>query len=232
MKKYIPNFLTCCNLASGCVAAVLALVGNYDGALLGIVLSAVFDFLDGTAARLLDAHSPIGKDLDSLADDVSFGFAPAAVVFSWLQELQGGLLPYVAFLLAVFSALRLAKFNIDTRQKSSFIGLPVPANALFWAALAADGRALFGGLPAGCEAGVVVALVVAFSYLMVSELPMFSLKFKSLAWRDNAVPYVFLLGCAVLVGCFGVCGAAFSIVWYIVLSAALACRNRRSAARG
>ena len=82
------------------------------------------------------------------------------------------------------------------------------------------------------ELALVVALVVAFSYLMVSELPMFSLKFKSLAWRDNAVPYVFLLGCAVLVGCFGVCGAAFSIVWYIVLSAALACRNRRSAARG
>ena len=139
----IPNTLTCLNLFSGCVAAVMAFQLKYELALLFIIIGAVFDFFDGLAARALHAYSNIGKDLDSLADDISFGLAPAVVVFSLLQEMPyppylqsiEPYFPYVAFLIAVFSGLRLAKFNNDTRQTTSFIGLPVPANALFWASL-------------------------------------------------------------------------------------------------
>ncbi|MGI6218643.1 MAG: CDP-diacylglycerol--serine O-phosphatidyltransferase [Bacteroidaceae bacterium] len=228
MKKYIPNFLTCCNLAAGCVAAVMAFRGDYPAVLLCIVLSAVFDFFDGMAARMLNVHSPIGKDLDSLADDVSFGFAPAALVFSWLHGFDysswpqwlADVVPFAAFLLAVFSALRLAKFNIDTRQRSSFIGLAVPANALFWAALVVSYRDAFLCLPSPWGATAVLLLVVVFSVLMVSEIPMFSLKFKNLSWHDNAVPYSFLLGCVLLLLLMGTGGVAFSIVWYVLLSVA------------
>ena len=139
MKRHIPNTLTCLNLFSGCLAVVMAFDGQFTLAFAFILLSAVFDFFDGLAARALDAHSPIGKDLDSLADDVSFGVAPASMLFNLLQQMAvaqswGGaraLLPYVAFLIAIFSALRLAKFNNDSRQTTSFIGLPVPANALY-----------------------------------------------------------------------------------------------------
>lgn len=235
MKKYIPNFLTCCNLFSGCLAVVAAFAGCYGLAMLYVVLSAVFDFFDGMAARALDVHSPIGKDLDSLADDVSFGLAPASVVFTWLQGVSlaalpvwlGRVVPYAAFLLAVFAALRLAKFNIDTRQKSTFIGLPVPANALFWASLALNREVFFSVFPPLWEAGLVLALVVAFSCLMVSEIPMFSLKFKNFSWHGNEVPYCFLLGCLVLLLLMGTGGVAFSIVWYLLLSVATAGRVRK-----
>ena len=145
ITRSIPNTLTCLNLFSGCIACIMAFEANYNLALLFIILSAVFDFFDGMMARLLDAHSPIGKDLDSLADDVSFGVAPSLVVFSLFKEMHypasmefmAAYMPYASFLISVFSALRLAKFNNDTRQTSSFIGVPVPANALFWASLAA-----------------------------------------------------------------------------------------------
>ena len=139
ITRHIPNALTCLNLFSGCIAGVMAFQAQYELALLFIIISAAFDFFDGLAARVLNAHSIIGKDLDSLADDVSFGVAPALVIFSLFKEMHypsymDGLtnyLPYAAFLIAVFSALRLAKFNNDTRQTNSFIGLPVPANAIF-----------------------------------------------------------------------------------------------------
>ena len=145
ITRSIPNTLTCLNLFSGCIACVMAFEANYNLALVFIILSAVFDFFDGMMARLLNAHSPIGKDLDSLADDVSFGVAPSLVVFSLFKEMYypasmefiAPYMPYAAFLISVFSALRLAKFNNDTRQTSSFIGVPVPANALFWASLVA-----------------------------------------------------------------------------------------------
>ena len=141
ITRHIPNALTCLNLFSGCIAGVMAFESRYELALLFIIISAVFDFFDGLAARALDAHSPIGKDLDSLADDISFGVAPSLIVFSLFKEMPypaymegtATWLPYSAFLISVFSALRLAKFNNDTRQTTSFIGLPVPANALFWA---------------------------------------------------------------------------------------------------
>jgi len=136
MKKHIPNFITCLNLFSGCVASYLAFKGNYQGAFVAILFAAVFDFLDGFAARLLKAYSPMGKELDSLADMISFGLAPGAIVFSLLTDTGiNEWLPFAGFLIPVFSGLRLAKFNIDDRQTSSFLGLPVPANAIFWAGI-------------------------------------------------------------------------------------------------
>ena len=220
----IPNTLTCLNLFSGCVACVMAFGADYRGALLFIGLSAVFDFFDGLAARLLRAPSRIGKDLDSLADDVSFGVAPSAVVFSLLGSMPypaclsavSAYLPYIAFIISVFSGLRLAKFNNDARQAHSFIGLPVPANALFWASLAySKEEFLLSGRvsPLWLLAGCVVA-----SALLVCELPMFSLKLTNLRWRDNRVVYVFLLVCILLLVFLRTAGIAACIVWYVVLS--------------
>lgn len=224
ITRHIPNFLTCMNLFSGCVAAVMAFEYKYDAALLFVIFSAVFDFFDGMFARLLNAHSPIGKDLDSLADNVSFGLVPSLILFSLLREMSypavlagiGEYIPYFAFLISIFSALRLAKFNIDTRQSTSFIGLPVPANALFWAAgIAGYHDVLKEG---GIWLPVLLVLAVCFSLLMVSELPMFSLKFKNLSWRDNKLPYIFLAVSAVLILFFGL---ASVIAWYILLCLSL-----------
>ena len=139
----IPNTLTCGNLVSGCIATYFALCGEAKLALMWIVAGAVFDFFDGMSARLLGVSSPIGKELDSLADDVTFGVAPSAMVFTQLSVMEypsfmepiAPYVPFFAFVMAAFSALRLAKFNLDTRQTTSFIGLPTPANALFWASL-------------------------------------------------------------------------------------------------
>lgn len=224
ITRHIPNTVTCLNLFSGCIACVMAFEAKYEAALLFIILSAVFDFFDGMLARLLKAYSAIGKDLDSLADDVSFGAAPAFVVFSLFKEMHypAGMewampyLPYAAFLIAVFSGLRLAKFNNDTRQTSSFVGLPVPANALFW-----------GSLVAGLHSSLIsehfhplylVLLVMLFSWLLVSEIPMFSLKFKNLSWKDNKVSFLFLIVCIPLLLFGGITGFAAVIVWYIILS--------------
>ena len=191
--KHLPNFLTCCNLFSGCVATVMALQADYTAAFVFIILGALFDFLDGMATRLLKAFSPIGADLDSLADQVSFGVAPSAMLFSLLGEITlptifdpiVEVVPYLGFLIAIFSGLRLAKFNVDTRQTTSFIGLPVPANALFWGSLIVAYREeLFS------HDWLLVPLFVGillFSYLLVSELPMFSLKFKSLSSKISNV---------------------------------------------
>ncbi|MDR1698827.1 MAG: CDP-diacylglycerol--serine O-phosphatidyltransferase, partial [Prevotellaceae bacterium] len=139
--KQIPNTITCLNLLAGCMACVVAFYGEYGLAAYVIALAAVFDFADGFAARFLNAYSPLGKELDSLADMVSFGLAPAIMLFSFLAQ-HDFLLALVAFLLTIFSALRLAKFNIDKRQTDSFIGLPTPANAFFWAFLLKDAHSL------------------------------------------------------------------------------------------
>ena len=224
LKKHIPNTITCCNLLSGCVATMLAFEGTYLYAFLFIIAGAVFDFFDGLTARALKVSSPIGKELDSLADVVTFGFAPAAMVFSWLREcadvnlemLPAFIMPFAAFLLVAFSALRLAKFNVDERQTSSFIGLPTPANALFWGALVLGSHDLVVVNPYGWM--LVLALVVLFSYLLVAEIPMFSLKFKSLAWKPNRIAYIFLLVSLVLLILLGLNGLSAVIGWYIILS--------------
>lgn len=224
MRRHIPNTITCCNLLSGCVAATYAFEGIYTIAFVCIIMGAVFDFFDGLTARALKVSSPIGKELDSLADVVTFGFAPAAMVLSWLREcadahldmLVAFVVPFLAFLLVAFSALRLAKFNVDERQTSSFIGLPTPANALFWGALVLGSHDKMVASPFGWV--LIVALVLLFSWLLVAEIPMFSLKFKSLAWKPNRIAYIFLLVSLVLLICLGLNGLSAVIGWYIILS--------------
>ena len=224
--RNIPNTLTSCNLFSGCIAAYMAFHGNYKEALLFIVLGAMFDFFDGMTARLLHVSSPIGKELDSLADDITFGLAPAAIAFSLFKEVYypdflmpvAGIMPYTAFLIAVFSGLRLAKFNIDERQTSSFIGMPAPANALFWASLAVGGHSFL--ISDNFNAIYLFVLVVVMSLLLVAELPMFSLKFKDLSWGHNKVSYIFLIVSLPLLIIFQLSGIAAVIIWYILLSLA------------
>ena len=224
ITRHIPNTVTCCNLFSGCIAVVMAYRGDYTAALGCIVLGAVFDFFDGMLARALQAYSPLGKELDSLADDVTFGVAPAMIVFSLFKEVRvpdffstwEEYFPYAAFLIAVFSALRLAKFNIDTRQTSSFIGVPTPANALFWGSLVVGAHDFL--VSDSFNALYLLGLVLLTSWLLVAEIPMFSLKFKNLSWRDNKVQFIFLLGCVPLILFLQVAGLAAVIIWYALLS--------------
>lgn len=225
ITRQIPNSLTCCNLISGCIATNFALAGNYMLAFAFIVIGAVFDFFDGMSARLLGVSSPIGKELDSLADDVTFGVAPASMVFNLLYTLEypsllaplAHILPYTAFLMAAFAALRLAKFNLDTRQTTSFIGLPTPANALFWASLITGSEDLLSSSPAMTLA--VIALVLVCCWLQVAEIPMFALKFKTWGWKGNEIKYVFALSSLIILAIFRLSGFAIVIAWYVVLSA-------------
>ena len=219
LKKHIPNTITCCNLISGCIATYFAFQGDYRTALLFIIIGAVFDFFDGMVARLLHVSSPIGKELDSLADDITFGFAPAAIIFSYLSALTANSqwpIAFLAFIMAAFSALRLAKFNLDERQALGFIGLPTPANALFWGAL-------IGGLHGnqiyfeGMEWYIIVGIFIS-SYLLISEIPMFALKFKTWGWKGNEIKYIFLLTCIPMLF-MGIFGLAAIIAWYVILSA-------------
>lgn len=223
-KKSLPNGLTCCNLISGCIAVSYALGGDAQTALLFIIIGAVFDFFDGFTARALKVSSPIGKELDSLADDITFGFAPSAIAFMMLKQcavpdsLLGAqkIYPYAAFVMAAFSALRLAKFNLDERQTSSFIGMPTPANALFWGALACSVNAEL--LASSAAAYIIILMVFGSSALLVSEIPMFALKFKNYSWKDNKVKYIFLaLSLAVIIP-FGIGGLAIAILLYLMLS--------------
>lgn len=224
IKKHIPNTLTCCNLISGCVATVFALGGQISIAFLFIIIGAVFDFFDGMSARMLGVSSPIGKELDSLADDVTFGVAPATMVFYVLGVLDypalleplRPVLPFFAYIMAAFSALRLAKFNLDERQTMGFIGLPTPANALFWGSFLLGAASLLESSP--YMVFVVLALVLLCSYVMVAEIPMFALKFKHWGWHGNELRYTFLLTCIPLLLIFRMSAFAIIIAWYVILS--------------
>lgn len=216
--------ITCCNLLSGCVAAVFAFEGVYTIAFACIIMGAVFDFFDGLTARALKVSSPIGKELDSLADVITFGLAPATMAYSWLCEcasahldmLVASTMPFAAFLLVAFSALRLAKFNVDERQTSSFIGLPTPANALFWGGLVIGSHDVVVAQSYGWV--LVLVLILLFSWLLIAEIPMFSLKFKNLSWKSNRIAYTFLLVSLVLLVVLGWGGLSAVIGWYIILS--------------
>jgi len=223
MLLNFPNALTCCNLICGCMATGAAFHAHFGWALVMIIAGAIFDFFDGMAARALGISSPIGKELDSLADIVTFGVAPSAMVFQlfglvqypdWLSSLAS-YFPYTAFLIAAFSALRLAKFNLDERQTTSFIGLPTPANALFWASL------IFGAMPfltsPRFNAVFLFLFMLASCFFLIAEVPLFALKFKNLTWQDNKVKYIFLVGCLLLLP-QGPIAIAAIILWYIVLS--------------
>ena len=228
IKREIPNALTCCNLLSGCLAVTFASGGDYGRAALFIFIGGVFDFLDGMTARLLHVSSPIGRELDSLSDVVTFGLAPAMMIHTFLSQpspltanlspLTANLILYIPFLMTVFSALRLARFNLDERQATSFIGLPTSANGLFWASLLYNPSTLTSNLSPLTIYIVLILLVLLFSWLLVSPIPIFSMKFHNLSWRDNRVRYVFLAVSVVLLAVLGIHGGAAAIGWYIILS--------------
>ena len=208
-------------------------MGEIRMALLWIIIGAIFDFFDGMSARLLHVSSPIGKELDSLADDITFGMAPAAIVFyemgimeypAFLAPVQP-YMPFVAFLIAAFSALRLAKFNLDERQAMGFIGLPTPANALFWGALLVGAGDIIENTT--WMVPVVIVMILLSCWLLVSEIPMFALKFKHWGWKGNEVKYLFLITCVPLLIVFGVTAFAIIIAWYVLLSALVNKRNRK-----
>ena len=228
--RHVPNIITCLNLFCGCLSIVLSTNGRLEAAACFILAAAVFDFFDGFAARLLKAYSAMGKELDSLADAVSFGVAPACIMYVMLLAAVaqqgfpveiftcGWWLATPAFLIAVFSALRLAKFNIDTRQTDSFIGLPTPANAIFICSLAFISS---GNHPLAVFTGNVfflLAIIVVFSYLLVAELPLFSLKFKSFGWKNNKIRYIFIALSVIVLIILHWAGLSVVILLYIILS--------------
>lgn len=225
MIRQIPNIITLLNLFSGCIAIAMAFAGNFQASFIWIVIAAGFDFFDGFAARLLGVSSKLGVELDSLADVVSFGVAPAAALFVVLSDITisidiswANILPYSAFLIPAFSAYRLAKFNIDTRQTTSFLGLPTPANGLFWISYAyalnicnVDGNETIAVL-------ISIGLVILMSVLMVSELPMFSLKLKGFTFKSAFRQIITGIAMLILVVVWGISGVAGGIVVYILIS--------------
>ncbi len=237
--------ITCCNLVCGCIATTYAITGHPAMALLFIILGATFDFFDGMTARLLHVSSDIGKELDSLADDVTFGVAPSCIIFYELQVVDypmsnlnaqssmlslqfSEIIPYLAFLVAALSAVRLAKFNLDTRQTTSFIGLPTPANALFWGSLIVG----FGPILEQYNwfAPLLVVGIFLSSWILVAEVPMFALKFKHWGFKDNKLKYFFIcfsalvLLATIVIGIItdqtNICYSGFSIiiVAYVLIS--------------
>lgn len=236
MRKHIPNTLTTLNLVSGLVSITMVMQNHLVWAAVLIFLAAVFDYLDGTAARLLKAYSELGKQLDSLADLVSFGVAPGLIIFQLLYiHCSNGcnilerwnIIPFLALLIPVCSALRLAKFNIDPRQELNFIGLPTPANAIFFASipliLHLQDRihtfiqldfmvALFS------NPRVLAALSVFFSYLLISEFRIFSMKFKSMGWKENQHRFIFLGLSLILLVVFSISAIPLIIMAYLLLS--------------
>lgn len=233
VKKHIPNTITCCNLLSGCIAVYHAFMYDSKSALIFIIIGAVFDFFDGLTARLLHVSSPIGKELDSLADLITFGMAPATLVFSQLLAMNypsflypvSDYLPFLAYVMVAFSALRLAKFNLDERQSHGFIGLPTPANALFWGALIVGAHHYFESSLA--MTFLLYLMIGMSSYLLVAEIPMFALKFKQWGWKNNEVKYIFLLSCIPLLVFFKIAAFAIIIAWYIMLSIIVNIRRQR-----
>ncbi|HNW96977.1 MAG TPA: CDP-diacylglycerol--serine O-phosphatidyltransferase [Bacteroidales bacterium] len=228
LYKHIPNFITSLNLLSGCIGIGLLFSGNIIEASCFIAIAAVFDFLDGFSAKLLKAQSAIGKDLDSLADVVSFGVLPGLIMFTMLNmcfsEAEGWqkYLPFEAFLIPVFSALRLAKFNNDENQTENFIGMPTPANALFIASIPfiiLNGNEsptyftmLFG------NPGFLLALVIILSFLLVAPVKLFSLKFKSFGWKENEIRYIFLIVSLIALILLQYIAVPLIIIFYIILS--------------
>lgn len=236
IKKNIPNAITCGNLFCGCLAVVSAFNGNLLWSAYLVGIAGVLDFLDGFIARLLQVHSEIGKQLDSLADMVTFGLVPGVVMFIFLSKAAAiyagspgsniiavSYLPLFAFLITIFSAIRLAKFNIDTRQTNSFIGVPTPANALlicsfpliqFFQPNIGD----FSLIPILENVWFLLGLTILMSYLLVAELPLFALKFKNFGWSDNKIRYSFLIASILMILLFQFIAIPFIIFLYVILS--------------
>jgi CDP-diacylglycerol--serine O-phosphatidyltransferase len=223
VKKHLPNAITCANLFSGCIGIVFTFQDNLVFAAYAIFLAAIFDFFDGFASRVLNSCSGIGKDLDSLADMVSFGVLPSAIMYELLLQAPqiphvSDYLNFIAFLIPVFSALRLAKFNTDARQAESFIGLPTPANAILIASIPLilvqyNSMARYILNPYGLSCFIIVMCV-----LLVAELPLMSLKFKNRDFNKNFYRYLLLLFSAILILFFKFAAVPVVIVMYITLS--------------
>jgi CDP-diacylglycerol--serine O-phosphatidyltransferase len=208
LKSIIPNSLTALNLLCGCISVLAFLGEEHFAGIMLILIAALADFLDGFVARLLKVQSELGKQLDSLADMVSFGFVPGVIVFkslvgsnplnnNYLEELNSqNYLPLFGFLITIFSGVRLAKFNIDTRQSNSFIGLPTPANTLFFLTIP---LIWINEIPGNwayeltLNKPLIVCLVALFSYLLVAELPLLALKFKGFRLKENIYRYSLLV---------------------------------------
>jgi CDP-diacylglycerol--serine O-phosphatidyltransferase len=244
MKKHIPNFLTCCNLLCGCIGIVYVVESRnwqedkgFDTLLSGfqlILIAVIFDFLDGFAARLLKVKSAIGKDLDSLADMVTFGVLPGMILLKLLirsvdKPFAGTIsmppgypisfpLYFLAFLIPVFSALRLAKFNNDPRQTDSFIGLPTPANAMVIASFPLIINQYQGVAFIIDNPWFLSAYIIVSCYLLVSEIRLFSLKLKSFSFRQNRFVYVFLILSVILLAVMQSLAVPVIIGFYIILS--------------
>lgn len=235
MVRHVPNFITSLNLLSGCIALVFAFEGQLVYTSIFIGLGAFFDFADGFAARLLNVKSKIGKELDSLADVVTFGVAPGVIIFQLIHQnivapqlFLGNIsvFPFVGFLIPVFSALRLAKFNTDDRQEHVFYGLPTPASALFIGALplilAQQSTPIGGSISLVHEIienfYVLIAITILISGLMVSELKLFSLKFNSYSWYNNRIRYIFLGLCLLMLIALHFIALPLSILLYVFMS--------------
>lgn len=219
MIKQIPNTITCLNLISGCVGIVLVFKGEFFWASHCIYAGLIFDFLDGFMARILKVSSPIGKELDSLSDMITFGVLPAAIFFSVMQQQQysSSWWSYGAVVIAVFSAIRLARFNVDERQTSSFIGVPTPTNAMFISALPFIAeKNIFPSFFA--QPVLMLALAILLSWLLVSGIPLFALKFKSFGWAENKFKYILLMISLVLLLSFSYLAIPLIIACYIILS--------------
>lgn len=224
MIKHIPNSITCCNLLSGCISIVLMCNGYAVAAGIMIFVAAIFDFFDGFAARLLKAYSPLGAQLDSLSDVVSFGVAPSFIIYYYLDQIVGfeiagfNIIPFAAFFLAIFAELRLAKFNIDDRQTTSFIGLPTPAMGLFVASLpfTLKSEMLVSMSKFITNQYFLLAIIILFSFLMVSEIPFFSLKIKNLRFKENKHIYILAIFAIISFIVLGFAAIPFVILFYIV----------------
>ena len=259
LKRHIPNFITSLNLFCGCLSVIAAFNEQLTWSAYLIGIAAIFDFMDGLAARLLKVSSEIGKQLDSLADVISFGLAPGIIMFQLIsinlevyftpvpqRELQDILLPCIGLLIPIFSALRLAKFNVDTRQSNSFIGLPTPANAIFIGSLVLIlqdqlrisniyyppssqtlAHLMYSNYWQDYETAAAfllfnpvtpIALSVILSLLLVSEISLFSFKFKNIKLKENLVRYLFILLSLWLIIYYEYLGVSFTIIAYIVVS--------------
>lgn len=213
--------LTCCNLICGCIATYAAFHHGHEVAFLFILLGAAFDFFDGMVARLLGVSGKIGLELDSLADDITFGVAPSAMIFTLFNHVAYPqmmansfifhVLPFTAFLMAAFSAIRLAKFNLDERQHLGFIGMPTPANAIFWGGLISSSEEWLKG--PHFNALFLFLFMILSCWLLVCEIPMFALKFKNLSWKDNKIKFIFAILVVIILLCSAIMGYSDGCVW-------------------
>ena len=227
LKQHIPNTITCGNLVSGCLSILFVTQNMPVKAALMIFVAGLFDFLDGFFARLLHAHSPIGADLDSLSDVVSFGVAPGFIMYLLMRHTHDlpaltlfniNILPCLAFLLPVFSAIRLARFNIDDTQKTTFRGLPTPGMAIFIASLPLALGQIHHLKDGALGYWACLGIALIFSFMMVSHLRFFSFKMKSVKWKGNEVRWIFLLVALVSFVIFRWVALPFVMLLYILLS--------------